>query len=76
MNYIPKYPAVIFMIGVSCMNHLTYAQTWTTTTDFEQGEFINLNPTTVPDQLQINTWDETMGSDGGFHRVDGHSITL
>ena len=38
---------------------LAQTRTWTTTQDFDQGEFVNLNPTTVIDQLQINTWSET-----------------
>jgi hypothetical protein len=33
---------------------LAQTRTWTTTQDFDQGESVNLNPTTVVDQLQIN----------------------
>lgn len=35
----------------------SFAQTWTSTADFNQGTFINLHPT--GDQLNINNWTQT-----------------
>ena len=53
-------------VGVVLCNGSVLAQpqphTWSTTVEFQQGSFINLNDATVADELQINTWQETKTS--------------
>ena len=59
--------SVVLLLGLGSLlgsgQVLAQTQTWTTTLDFQQGTFINLNDATVADQLQINTWQETKTSD-------------
>ncbi len=59
--------SVVLLLGVGSVlgggQVLAQTDTWTSTLDFQEGNFINLNPSTLPDQLQINTWQETQTSD-------------
>lgn len=41
---------------------LAETKTYTTTADFDEGIYINLNATPMLDQLQVNTWTQTKDS--------------
>ena len=54
----------VLIAATSGSSDFLYAQTktYSTTADFDEGTYINLNATTAQNQLQVNTWTETDAS--------------